>query len=211
MNKTCLIISGGELCDIPSSWRKAELVIACDHGWEYAETLGVVPDLIVGDFDSSPVPDKKIPIKRLPTRKDDTDTMYAVREALDRGCSRLAICCALGGRLDHTIANIQSAAFAAERGVNCSIFGRDTEIAVLAQGAYSFPKRAGWSFSLFALSDRCSGVSVKGTKFECEDISLTNSFPLGVSNVWEADEAAVSLKRGILMVVQSRLREGEHI
>ena len=211
MEQLCLILSGGDYCEIPAELRDAEFVIACDRGWEYAESLGLVPNLIVGDFDSAPMPENGIPVDLLPVRKDDTDTMYAVRTALNRGYRNIAVACAFGGRLDHTLANLQSAAFVVSHGGKCRLIGTDTEVLAYTAARVAFPRRDGWSLSLFALSDSCTGVTICGTKFEGEDLTLTNSFPLGVSNVWTAEEAIVSVKSGILVVVQSRLRKGEHI
>ena len=211
MKYDCLILSGGEYCAVPVDLRQAEFIIACDRGWEYAGRLGIESDLIVGDFDSSLPPKTGIAVKVLPTRKDDTDTMYAVRTALEKGCRKIAIACAFGGRLDHTIANLQSAAYVVSHGGECHLVGEDTEAFVFPASRKTFPRREGWSLSLFALSDVCSGVTIEGTKFDCEGVSMTNAFPLGVSNVWTSDEAVVSVESGIMMAVQSRLKKGEHI
>ena len=211
MEGLCVILSGGEYCEIPEELRSADYVIACDRGWQYAQMLEITPDCIVGDFDSAPPPDTDVPVRRFPTRKDDTDTMLAVRHALEKGYRDIAICCALGGRLDHAFANIQSGAYVAARGGRARLLGEDTDILIYAGAQERFPRRGGWSLSVFSLSDACEGVSIRGTKYECEDVSLTNAFPLGVSNVWAAEEAVVGVRSGILMVVQSKLRKGEHI
>ena len=211
MNGLCVIVSGGEYCELPDELRGADCVIACDRGWQYAEKLGLSPDLVVGDFDSAPPPAIGVPVRRVPTRKDDTDTMLAVRHALEQGWRDVAICCAFGGRLDHTLANLQSGAYIAAHGGRARLLGADTDARIFADGEETFPRREGWSLSVFALSDSCAGVTIRGTKYECEDAALTNAFPLGVSNVWAAEEAAVRVGRGTLLVVQSRLRKGEHI
>ena len=85
MDKLCLIVSGGAFAPLPEDLPAPDFVIACDRGWRYAERLGVAPDLIVGDFDSAAAPDTSVPVERLPTRKDDTDTMYAARRAVALG------------------------------------------------------------------------------------------------------------------------------
>ena len=210
-NGLCVVISGGEYCEIPDGLRAAEYVIACDRGWQYAEQLGMTPDLIVGDFDSAPPPDTDVTIEHFPTHKDDTDTMLAARRALARGYRDIALVCAFGGRLDHTLANLQTAAFLVSHGAKARLLGADADALAFTAGDARFPRRDGWSLSVFALSDRCAGVTVSGTKFECENTALTNAFPLGVSNVWAAAEAVVSVKSGILLVLQSRLKAGEHI
>ena len=98
MEKKCLLLSGGEYAPLPEDLRndtKYDLVIACDRGLSHAEKLGVRPDLVIGDFDSYPgtegevSPDGEtvqgIPVIRLNPVKDDTDTMSAVRYALEQG------------------------------------------------------------------------------------------------------------------------------
>ena len=211
MEKLCLIISGGEYAPLPQELCAAEYVIACDRGYRYAERYGIVPDRIIGDFDSAELPQTKIPIDCAPTRKDDTDTMLAARHALEAGYREIAIVCAFGGRFDHAIANLQTGAFIGAHGGRARLVGADTDALVFEGGEVRIPRRSGWSLSLFSLSDRCEGVCVRGTKFVCEDVTVTNTFPVGVSNVWEADAAEVSAQSGILAVIQSKLRDGEHI
>ena len=211
INKTCLIISGGDFSAFPTELPSFDYVIACDRGYEYARRWGLVPDVIIGDFDSSSRPDTEIPVYVHPVMKDDTDTMLAVRHALEKGIKEIFICCALGGRLDHAFANIQSLAFAAEAGAVAHIISEDTLITVFRGGCMSFPRKEGRSFSCFSLSDTCTGVSIQGAKFECSGLNITNRFPIGVSNVWAEDKISISCDTGILMVVESKLRSGEHI
>ena len=112
---SCLIITGGDFS--PFTVPEGAFVIACDRGYAYARRCGVRPHLVVGDFDSySGELDPEIPLQKLPTEKDDTDTMSALRYALSRGFAEITLVCALGGRLDHTLANLQAAVFAAKAG-----------------------------------------------------------------------------------------------
>ena len=210
-DKTCLIVSGGDFSPLPEGLTPFNYVVACDRGYEYAQRLGLTPDVILGDFDSSAQPDTDIPTHVHPVMKDDTDTMLAIRHALEKGFRDISLCCALGGRFDHAYANLQSLAFAAERGAVGRILAADTVITAFPAGCRSFPRRDGWSFSCFALSDACTGVSIRGAKFGCEGAELTNRFPIGVSNVWTADEITLRAGTGLLMVIESRLRTGEHI
>ncbi|MBQ1410937.1 MAG: thiamine diphosphokinase [Oscillospiraceae bacterium] len=207
----CLIISGGEYCELPDELRRADYVIACDRGWQYAAQMGLRPDWIVGDFDSAPQPETEIPVTRVPTRKDDTDTMLAVRRAFELGYREIAILCAFGGRLDHTLANLQTAAWLVSRGAKVRLVGADTDALAFTQETLRLPRREGWSLSVFSLSDACTGVTIRGAKYECENETLSNRFPLGISNVWASDAAEISVQSGILLVLQSRLSPGEHI
>lgn len=204
MSDACLIISGGDFS--PFTVPAGAFVIACDRGYAYARSCGVRPDLVVGDFDSySGEVDAGIPVQRLPVEKDDTDTVSALRYALDRGCREITLVCALGGRLDHLLANLQAAVFAAKQGASLRILGEDTEILPLRQGSLRLPRKEGWSLSVFAAEDRCRGVSIRGAKYELHDAELTNDFPLGVSNEWAADAAEISVREGTLLIVFSRI------
>ena len=205
MNGLCLIITGGEYAAIPDDIRNADYVIACDRGWQYAQQMGIKPDLIIGDFDSSPRPETDIPILQFPSHKDDTDTMLAAREALRRGYKNIAICCAFGARLDHAMANIQTAAFLVSNGAKVRLSGKDTEAWVFTKGDLSIPQMSSYSLSLFSISDKCEGVCIQNAEYECSDITLTNAFPLGVSNKWTSGDVNISVREGILMVLCSRI------
>ena len=211
MSGRCLIISGGTFSEPPAELRRADYVIACDRGYLHAERMGIMPDLIVGDFDSAPAPETVIPTERAPSEKDDTDTMLAARRAVERGCGEAVICCCFGGRLDHTLANLQAAAWLAEHSVSTRMTGADTEGYVFASGTRRIPRRDGWSLSLFSMTDRCAGVSIRGAKYNADNLTVTNTFPIGVSNCWTEEEAEISVRQGILLILESRLKKGEHI
>ena len=204
MEKRCMIISGGDFSPIPRPGPDT-FVIACDRGYAYAERCGIRPDLLVSDFDSyAGTVDPDVPIHRFRAEKDDTDTMIAIRTAIERGFTRAELYCALGGRLDHTLANLQSLVFAEKHGLSMRIHGADTEIFSLRNGSLRLPRREGWSLSVFAMEDRCRGVSIRGAKYELERAELSSAFPLGVSNEWADDEALITVEDGILLIVLSR-------
>ena len=201
----CVVVSGGEFSPVPGL-RPDDFVIACDRGYVYCERLGIRPDLIISDFDSYRGPvDAEIPLNRYVSEKDDTDTMLAVRYAMEHGFRELLLCCALGGRLDHLIANLQSLLFARKHGLRAALRSEDTEVFTLADSAMRIPRRDGWSLSVFAFDGPCRGVSISGAKYPLENAELLPSFPLGVSNTWAGEEAVVSVKEGILLIVLSRI------
>lgn len=205
MPSRCFIISGGEFCPI-EGLAPGDFVIACDRGYEYARRCGVTPDLVVGDFDSySGSLAGDIPVDRYISEKDDTDTMIAVRYAVEHRFREIVLCCALGARLDHTLANIQSAVFAASHGLDAVLYDRNTVIRTMNPGLLRIPRREGWSLSLFAATDECTGVFIRGAKYPLSNARVTNAFPIGVSNEWRAEEAEIELGSGMLLIVMSRL------
>lgn len=212
--KICLIISGGRPVSLEGL--AADYIIACDSGLDNADRYGILPDLVVGDFDSvSGVNLKKIEEHgnsgekdtaginyiRYPKEKDDTDTMIAVKHALKMGFMHIKIVCAFGGRADHSIANIQTAYYAANRGAVVEIIDENSKYTVFKDREMVFDRMDGCYLSVFSLSDKSSNVCVHGTKYEILNGELTNDFPLGVSNEFVKEKAVVSVKDGCLMVV----------
>ena len=189
MKKLCAIISGGQADDL-AGIRDADFIIACDRGYVYCERLGLTPDLFIGDFDSySGAVAPGVAVERLIPEKDDTDTGHAITYAMSHGFRELVLVCALGGRLDHTLANLQNAANAAAQGASVTILDENSELTFLTHGTFRLKKRPGWGLSVFSLSDTSTGVCLRGVKYELENAVLDNRFPLGVSNEFDAPEA----------------------
>ena len=203
MSGTCLIVSGGEFT---GACYTADYVIACDAGYAHCQRLNMEPDLVIGDFDSLS-PDVTLPANtvRHPIRKDDTDTMLAVREALRLGYRHLIITCAMGGRFDHTLANLQTAAFAVENGADCKLIGRGEVITCFSDSAITLEPEPKTSLSVFSLSDESLGVTINGASYELENGTLTNTFPLACSNHFLMGPVTISVKHGMLAVVESSM------
>ena len=208
--KRCIIVSGGDFSPAEGLRPGEDFVIACDRGYTYCSRLGLKPDLLISDFDSYAGPvDASVPVNAYASEKDDTDTMLAVRCAIAQGFDEVLFCCALGGRLDHLIANLQALVFARKHSVRASLRSEETEITALMNETALFPRREGWSLSVFAADGPCRGVCIRGAKYPLEDAEILPSFPIGVSNQWAGEQAEIAVKEGILLVVQSRLSSGE--
>lgn len=203
MNK-CLLVSGGEFSPVPDI-EAYDMIIACDKGYEHCKKMNVTPDIVIGDLDSCTVNiSPETNLKKLNPIKDDTDTISSVRYALSMGYHQIDICCAFGGRLDHSIANIQTAAFIMEHGASTCITGTDTMLFSINNGSITLPKKNNCYLSVFSISDISTGVSIKGTKYEVTNISLTNTYPIGTSNEWVNDAATISVEHGMLIAVISK-------
>jgi len=200
--KKCLIISGGNYSKLNID-RSEYFVVACDKGYEYAKRDDIIPDMILGDFDSydGVLPDD-IEVIKLPKEKDDTDTMYAIRTVIEKGYDDIQIRCALGGRKDHEFANYQTVAFAISEGAKCSIISDEYAIYGIKDGSISLECKEGQNFSVFALSDECEGVTIRGAHYEVENVCLKNTFPIGQSNYAEKCIVDISVKKGMLLVMK---------
>ena len=127
-----------------------------------------------------------------------------MKKTLAQDCGEITVACAFGGRLDHAFANIQAGAYAAERGAVVRLCGEDTEAWIFRDRSLAFPRRAGYSFSVFSLTDTCS-ATIAGAEYECRDLAIRNTFPVGVSNEWKEEQITVTAGGGILMVMESRM------
>lgn len=201
MSKVCAIIVGGKRSKINID--KDTFVIACDKGFKYAKKQRIKVDLIIGDFDSfsGKLPRKTAKIV-LPKEKDDTDLMYAIRYALKQKFEAINIYCALGKRIDHEIANIQAAKYAAEKKVNVTIFDDKNELFFVTDKIV-LPMKEKRSLSVLSLTDKSENVSIKGTKYKLENATIHNNFPIGLSNEWE-NNAEISVGKGCLLVIMSK-------
>ncbi len=111
--KTCIIFAGGEFSDLCFTDTKADLVVCADRGCIYAEKLGIVPDIVTGDLDSYTGELPEYPeIYRSVPEKDDTDTMLALKLAIERNCPDVRLYGETGGRFDHTFANVHTLRYA---------------------------------------------------------------------------------------------------
>ena len=131
MERTCIIVGAGEYGGEKIARRDGDMLIAADAGYLLCQRLGLAPDQVVGDFDSMGFVPERPGVTRLPVEKDDTDTLRALRIGASMGYRRFEIHAGTGGRVDHTIANIQCLIWLAERGLRG--FGVETQGLVLTQ------------------------------------------------------------------------------
>lgn len=200
----CVIWGASPVKDTVKEYlQPTDYIIAADGGWKSAVKLGVSPAQVLGDFDSSECPDFDNIIK-LPAEKDDTDTHYATKLAISMGFSEILYLGVLGGlRLDHTIAAVQSALYAAKQGVKVQMTDGYCKMWVLSgTSTLILPPLKEHYFSLFALGGEVYGVYEQGAKYELENAVLHSDFPIGVSNEFVGKEVHISIKKGnaLLMI-----------
>ncbi len=207
--KICYIFGAGDRtpCDIELT--DDDLVIAADGGFDYLEELGLRADYVLGDFDSVESSHLPSDCMRYPRKKDDTDLMLAARLGLERGYTEFVIYGGLGGRLDHTIGNIQVLIFLSQNGAVGTLVGDTCYLRVITDGVITFGKdlpenQAGNLCSVFSLSDVSVNVSIQGFEYEVEGTTLTNSFPLGISNEFTGRKGIINVQKGTLAVLWQR-------
>ena len=207
MEQICVIFAGGPEEGLPCLPVPDNAFILCaDSGLRLAERLHAKPDLVLGDFDSLGCVPENYPHITVPVEKDDTDTLLAARIAIERGYRDIRIFGAFGGRLDHTLANLQTLEFIHENGGCGMLIGtRDYAVLQAPDAPRRYPRMAGFTLSAFAWTARCTDVSITGAHYPLSGGTLTRSFPLGVSNEITGTEAEIRIGSGLLLVICSRL------
>ena len=208
----CAVFAGGDMpdskpCNMPEYYDMCSFVICADSGYRHAKRLGIVPDIIVGDFDSygGELPEGVEIIRTVP-EKDDTDTLMAVKKAIELGYKEIMLFGALGGkRFEHSIANIQTMIYAREHGCKLGIYG---ESALLIQGAEDgercyLREDEGTYLSAFAMTESADIEYMRGVKYPLKDYHMVQSFPIGVSNEITSLTADIKLKSGLVLVVMT--------
>ncbi len=178
-------------------------VIAADHGYETCKRAGVIPDIIVGDFDSSAFPDLNSEVIKLPHEKDDTDTFYCIKEAVSRGADVIEIFCALGGRMDHSLSNIIALKYCLDNSVYAVIKDINNEISMHDKAFYVPKSKKHKYYSVFAFGAPVTGLIQKGAVYELNGITLSPYDNFSISNEVSEDKAFVDFKSGIILLVLS--------
>lgn len=205
--RRCIVLTGGPLSDfdcVRPDIRPEDFIVACDSGYAAAKHFGLTPHLLVGDFDSltGAIP-TGIPVLRASTHKDDTDTILGLRCGLKRGCGEFLILGGFGGRLDHTIANLQALSFLCDSGAQGQILANRNAAWIVRNGTLRIPKREHFYLSVFAWDGVCTGVTLEGLEYPLTDYTMRPAFPIGTSNEFAAQEAVITVKSGTLLVVAS--------
>lgn len=177
-----------------------DLIIAADCGLKTAKALGYSPDIVVGDFDSLNPADipKNAKILSFPAKKDDTDTMLAVKAAFSNGCKTVEIAGGLGGRQDHAFSNIALLQYILDRG-ELGFISAENQRVYLISSRKSFCFSTGDTFSVLAWGGDAFGVSISGGRYPLKNANVKTSQCIGISNIAEGC-VEISVLKGYLLI-----------
>ncbi len=214
-----LIISGGNLekefaCSYISQ-HSCELTIAVDAGMKFFYEQNIIPDYIVGDFDSVEPEilqsfqniggEKKPVILQFQPEKDETDTELAIRTAIKQGSKTIHLLGATGSRMDHVMGNFHLLGAAMKQGVDCQIVDWHNRIRMICQDmVIKKENQYGKYVSLFPFTPQVKGLTLRGFKYPLNNYTLECYHSLGVSNEIIGTQAEISFQEGILLVIESR-------
>ncbi len=204
--KRWVIIGGADIQDydnVKKYLRHSDYYVYCDCGLKHKNMLGVMPDLVIGDFDSHAKPQDSSSVIVLPVVKDDTDTIYAVKEGIRRGCDDFLLIGATGGRQDHNLGNIYALLMLAKSGKNAVIVDDYGEISIIMAGETRRVKYGWRFFSLLNISGTARGITITGAKYNLDNAEIFPEYQYGISNeVFSPEhEAEITLREGALLLV----------
>jgi thiamine pyrophosphokinase len=212
MSKQIIIASGGRFGD-PIFFKKkiaeigASLIIVCDGGVRHLQKLGITPDVIIGDMDSiepaqlASYSAQGVKIIKYPANKDFTDTELALDYALNLKPTAIYIWGALGGRIDHTLANVFLLRKGKDASIKTYLIDEYCEAFIVDKEA-AFVDAKGVTVSLFAFSPQVEGLSLSGFVYPLKDAVLTMGESQGISNIIDEGHAKISVRVGNLLVIR---------
>ncbi len=201
MKSRCIIIGSMDVDTRIQDYLDDSFFIAADGGLKNMEKNNITADLIIGDFDSLGFEPAGENVIKHPVKKDDTDMMLAVKKAIELGYQEIIIFGGCGGRLDHTLANINTMVYALEKGVSISILDSENDL-YISDDVIKLSHRDKDNFSLFSVEENAY-VDIEGAKYSGKNIVISNNTTLGVSNSFADDEVKISVVEGTILVIVS--------
>ncbi len=200
----CVIVGGADIGDydkIKEYLTETDFFIFCDSGLKHLDRLGVKADLIVGDFDSHKKPDTEIKMIVLPCEKDDTDTVYAVKEGVKMGFNSFLLIGVVGNRIDHSLANISNLLYLDSLGLKGCIIDDYSEMSVVSGTEYVEDKYP--FFSLLNISGTAKKITIENAKYPLDGGEIDCNYQYAVSNeVIKGRVAKVSVGEGRVLLVK---------
>lgn len=205
--KRCVIIGNASINNynfLLKEIKEDDFLIYCDGGLKHLEKLNILPNLIVGDFDSFNNPNLDIETIVLPREKDDTDTMFAVKEGIKRGYKDFLLLGVIGERLDHSLANVSILLYLESLNLKAKIIDDYSEILLVSKNRELITNDFSY-FSLINLLNNAKGVDVINAKYPLIDATLSTTYQYSISNeVLPNKVSEVSLKEGSLLLIKIR-------
>ena len=203
--KRCVIVGGADINNyeyIKSCLHNDDFIVFCDSGLKHLEALQVKPGLIVGDFDSHDNPQLDVETIVLPCEKDDTDTVFAVKEALKRGFDDFLLISVVGARLDHTLGNVSILLYLDSLGNKGKIIDDYSEMEIVSkEPAYIDDSYA--YFSLLNISGTAKGITIENAKYPLDNAEITCEYQYGISNeVLIGHTAIIKVNTGRVLLVK---------
>lgn len=207
-NKICYIIGACDFCEDISPLED-DYIIAADGGYKSLLEKGVEPNAVMGDFDSLGYIPSHQNLVCHPPEKDDTDTALALNYGYELGYRKFLIFGGIGGRLDHTLANMQTLLGMQRRGCECYLIGNGSIITAVERECFTFSGKETGYLSLFAADGKAKGVTLRNLKYPLDNATLFPDVTLAVSNEFIKGKAEIITEGALYMLWYEKFKDKE--
>lgn len=209
MSRKCIIFGAGEFskedyynCKLLSSSQEEKCVyLAADGGYLSMQQVNLKPDYVIGDFDSLDTIPDNVKVIKCSSEKDETDLLLCINKGIELGCKEFYIFGGVGGRLDHTMANIQSLSYLAKKGGRGYLISAARDIIVIENETILLQPLSKGYVSIFSLVSTSTGITLEGLRYPLKKATITNNFPIGVSNEFIGETAKITVEDGRLLII----------
>ncbi|MCC5911978.1 MAG: thiamine diphosphokinase [Clostridiaceae bacterium] len=206
-----IIVTNGDIVDLKhiKNTLKDKYIICADGASKYLRNIEVIPDLLVGDFDSiddddlSWMKNNGVSYEKFPTRKDQTDTELAVEYAIKNKPKTITIIGALGSREDHSLANVMLLYKIVQHDIRGSIIDKNNEI-YITKNSIHIEGEIGEMLSIIPITPIVSGVTLKGLEYPLMNKTIAMGSTLGISNIFEKNKVEIHVDEGVLLIIKSK-------
>lgn len=206
-----IIIGNGEInnYDIIREYFDQAYIIACDGGVKHCRAMMIMPNIMVGDFDSANKEDAEffenlgVLKEKFPVKKNETDMEIAINMAIDKNSTEIYIVGGLGRRFDHSLANVHILLRPVRLGIRTCLLD-EHNIITLVEDSIDIVGEKGQTVSLIPLTTEVKGITTKNLEYALTNATMEIGNSLGVSNVMNGDVATISVGEGVLILIMSR-------
>lgn len=211
--KICIILNG-EIRDYNKTKKiikneKYDFIICADGGANHIYMMDIVPDYIIGDLDSANsnivnyYNKKNVSFKRYPSKKNETDAEICIFLAQELSATSIDFIGALGGRIDHTIANVNLLYYAKKKGITPRIISEKEEISIAINELLSVKGEKGDIISIIPINGDAKGVTLENLEYPLVNYDMMYSIPRGISNVMLDKICKIKVRDGTLLIIRN--------
>ena len=198
-------------CELDFIPDETDLVIGADRGYLTLVKNKIKPNIVIGDFDSYSDKIECDNVITFPVKKDFTDSALAIEYAISQNYKRIIVYGAIGGDLDHTLANIALLANYTEKGIDIAFVDNKNVVFAISNNKISFTSKASGRISVFSFKNKAEGVHEKGLLYELENASLENTVPVGVSNEFIGKNSEIAVEKGTILIYTLKENYEKHL
>ncbi len=210
-SKKVIIVANGDIDKkyLQKIFNSYEFKISADGAGDKLYEMNLMPDIMVGDFDSinpcvlEHYKNLNVEFMKLDTHKDYTDTHICIQAAIDKGYKEIDIIGAIGGRWDHSLANVNLLYFAHKKDIRLRLVSENNTMEIFGEGEYSLEREEDCYCSLIAIFDD-SLINLEDMKYSPENLVMRRGESIGVSNEYLEKDGRLTVKKGSVMLIKSK-------